>query len=142
MPASESIADLRRRLEQLNQLEDDRAQARKAGDSTLNSEALIESLRASITPSILGHHDRLRAYGRRSVAEARQGFCSGCQHPLNADMQVRLSRQTIPLKCDGCARFLFAPRPDGLPPSEMTTFQENTPATVRHFNPPSRKENL
>lgn len=124
MPASESIADLHRCLEQLNQLEDDRAQARKSGQSTLNSEALIESLRASITPSILGHHDRLRAYGRRSVAEARHGFCSICDHPLTADMHVRLCRQTSPLKCDGCARFLFAPRPDGLLPAPMTRLQE------------------
>ena len=107
MPTPELIADLRQQLEQLNQLEDDRALARKTGRSALNSEALMESLRANMPFGVLAHHDRLRAGGRRSVAEVRHGVCSGCHMSLPTGLQAEVQRESTLLKCETCGRFIF-----------------------------------
>jgi len=107
MPASEPIADLRQRLEQLNQLEDDGALAKRTGRSALNSEALMESLRANMPVGVLAHHDRLRARGRRSVAEVRHGVCSGCHMSLPTGLQAEVQRESTLLKCETCGRFIF-----------------------------------
>jgi len=107
MPASEPIADLRQRLEQLNELEDDRMQARRSGRSALNSEALLESLRANIPLGVLSHHDRLRSRGRRSIAEVRHGVCSGCHMSLPTGLQAEVQRESSLLKCETCGRFIF-----------------------------------
>jgi uncharacterized protein len=107
MPASEPIADLRQRLEQLNQLEDDGTLAKRIGRSALNSEALMESLRANIPVGVLAHHDRLRARGRRSVAEVRHGVCSGCHMSLPTGLQAEVQRESTLLKCETCGRFIF-----------------------------------
>jgi len=72
------VADTRKRLTELNRLENEGVVSRKSRHSPLNSEALIESLQASISPSVLMHHDRLRSRSRQSVAEVRHGVCSGC----------------------------------------------------------------
>jgi uncharacterized protein len=107
MPTPELIADLRQQLEQLNQLEDDRALARNTGRSALNSEALMESLRANMPLAVLSHHDRLRSRGRQSIAKIRHGVCSGCHMSLPTGMQAELQRQTTLLKCETCGRFIF-----------------------------------
>jgi len=107
MLASELIADLCQQLQQLNQLEDDRAQAKKTGRSALNSEALMESLRANMPLGVLMHHDRLRARGQQSVAEVRRGVCSGCRMSLPAGSLAEVQRQSRLLKCETCGRFIF-----------------------------------
>ncbi|NOS70388.1 MAG: hypothetical protein HOP33_10710 [Verrucomicrobia bacterium] len=108
MPASEPIADLRQRLEQLNQLEDDRTLAKKTGRSALNSEALMESLRANMLLGVLSHHDRLRSRGRRSIAEVRHGVCSGCHMSLPTGLQAEVQRESTLLKCETCGRFILS----------------------------------
>ncbi len=107
MPASEPIADLRQRLEQLNQLENDRALATKKGRSALNSNALMESLRAKIPLGVLTHHDRQRSRGRQSVAEVRHGVCSGCHMSLPTGLQAEIQRESTLLECKTCGRFIF-----------------------------------
>jgi predicted nucleic acid-binding Zn-ribbon protein len=107
MPTTEPIADLRQQLEQLNQLEDDRTQARRTGRSALNSEALMESLRANMPLGVLSHHDRLRSRGRQSLAEIRHGVCSGCHMTLPTGLQAEVQRQTSLLRCATCGRFIF-----------------------------------
>jgi predicted nucleic acid-binding Zn-ribbon protein len=107
MPASEPIADLRQRLEQLNQLEDNRALAKKTGRSALNSEALMESLRSNVPFGVLTHHDRLRSRGRQSVAEVRHGVCSGCHMSLPTGLQAEVQRESTLPKCETCGRFIF-----------------------------------
>lgn len=107
MPASEPIAYLRQRLEQLNQLEDDGTLAKRTGRSALNSEALMESLRANMPVGVLAHHDHLRARGRRSVAEVRHGVCSGCHMSLPTGLQAEVQHESTLLKCETCGRFIF-----------------------------------
>lgn len=130
MPASEPIADLRQRLEQLNQLEDDGALAKRTGRSALNSEALMESLRANMPVGVLAHHDRLRARGRRSVAEVRHGVCSGCHMSLPTGLQAAVQRESTLLKCETCGRFIF--------PAEMLVEQ---PLPAKISQSPKRAKN-
>ena len=127
MPASEPIADLRQRLEQLNQLEDDGALAKRAGRSALNSEALMESLRANMPVGVLAHHDRLRARGRRSVAEVRHGVCSGCHMSLPTGTVSDVKREDMLVKCDYCGRFAFRAEEESAPAPPPTTPQKKPP---------------
>ena len=108
MSTSEPIVDLRQRLEQLNELEDEHAQARKSGRSALNSEALPESLRANIPLGVVSHHERLRACGCRSDAEVRYGVCSECHMALPTGLLAEVQRESTLLKCENCGRFIFA----------------------------------
>jgi uncharacterized protein len=108
IPTTEPIADLRQQLEQLNQLQDDRAEACRSGRSALNSEALMESLRANMPLGVLSHHDRLRSRGRHSIAEVRNGVCSGCHMSLPSGLQAEVQRKSTLLKCETCGRFIFA----------------------------------
>lgn len=108
MPTSEPIADLRQRLEQLNELEDEHAQATNSGRSTLNPAALMESLRANLPVGVLLQHDRLRARGRRSIATVLNGVCAGCHMSLPTGLQAELRRGTTLSKCETCGRFIFA----------------------------------
>jgi predicted nucleic acid-binding Zn-ribbon protein len=107
MPTIEPLAGLRQRLEQLHELEDKQAQRSKSRRSTLNTEALMESLRANLPLGVLSHHDRLRSRGRRSIAEVRNGVCSGCHMTLSTGLQAELQRATTLLKCETCGRFIF-----------------------------------
>src|SRR3954464_10658448 len=65
MPDSEPFAELRLKLDQLNRLEDEGAMTRRSGRSALDSEALIESLRANIPLNVLLQTDRLRGPTKR-----------------------------------------------------------------------------
>jgi predicted nucleic acid-binding Zn-ribbon protein len=125
MPANVPIADLRQRLEQLNQLEDARVQARRSGHSALNSEALMESLRANIPLSVLAHHDRLRSRGRWSVAEVRHGVCSGCHRSLPTGLQAEVQRESTLLNCETCGRFIF-PAEEAVEPPLPTKISQSS----------------
>ncbi len=129
MPTREPIADLRQRLEQLNELEDEHAQARKSGRSALNSEALMESLRANIPLGVLTQHDRLRARGRRSIAEIHGSVCSGCHMGLPSGTMMEVKRASMLVKCDYCGRFVFLTDPEA--PASATLPTKEKPANRR-----------
>src|SRR6266550_2841543 len=116
MPASEPIADLRQRLEQLNELEDEQSLVRRSEHSASNSKVLRESLRANLPLSVLTHHDRLRSRGRRSVAEVRNGVCSGCHMNLPTGLQAEVQRKSMLLRCQTCERFIFPVKEASEPP--------------------------
>lgn len=101
------VADIHRHLTELNRLEDEAASCRRSGRSALNSEALIESLRANISISLLLHHDRLRARNWQSVAEIRRGVCSACHRVLPIGTLAEVKRRTSLLRCDNCGRFVM-----------------------------------
>lgn len=101
------VADIRQRLVQLNRLEEQVQDCRKWNDGSPSDEAIIESLRGNIAVSVLLHHDRLRARGRRSIAEVRHGVCSGCHMGLPVGTVAALKHQNQLLKCDYCGRYIF-----------------------------------
>ena len=107
MPGKEQLADILQKLEQLNRLEEEGSAVHRVGRSTLDSEALIESLRAHLPLSVLVQHDRLRAKGRRSIAALRRGVCSACHMSLPVGTQSEVKKQSALLRCDYCGRFVF-----------------------------------
>jgi predicted nucleic acid-binding Zn-ribbon protein len=101
------VADMRERLEQLNQVEEQLEDSRTWTNEGPGDGAILESLRAAISPSVLVHHDRLRARGRKSVAEVRNGVCSGCHMGLPLGTVAAVKHQSTLLKCENCGRFIF-----------------------------------
>ena len=126
MPDSEPFAELRLKLDQLNRLEDEGATTRRSGRSALESEALIESLRANIPLNVLLQHDRLRARGRQSVAEVRNGVCSGCHMSLPSGTLLEVKREAAIVKCDYCGRFIFAVEDEPGPSAKPSPMEKSS----------------
>ena len=118
------VADTLRQLTELNRLENEVALCQAEGRSTLQNDALIESLHASMSLSVVMLHDLLRLRGRQSVAEVRHGVCSGCHMALPSGLLAEVQRQTTLTKCQTCGRFIFlavetpAPAPTPEPPKK------------------------
>lgn len=126
------VAETLQRLTELNRLEDEGAMTRRSGCSALDSEALIESLRANIPLNVLVQHDRLRVRGRQSVAEVRNAVCSGCHMSLPIGTLAEAKRESVLVKCDYCGRFVFlaeeesAPTPPPATPKERQSSRRST----------------
>jgi hypothetical protein len=76
---------------------------------------LIEPLRASLPVSVLGHHDRMLARGRASIAAVRDGVCSACHLRLpGAHLASLKHSQDIEL-CDNCGAFIYLAAPAPAP---------------------------
>jgi predicted nucleic acid-binding Zn-ribbon protein len=101
------VSNTRRQLTELNRLENEIANCQAEGRSTLQNEALKESLHASMSLSVVMLHDLLRVRGRQSVAEVRHGVCSGCHMALPSGLLAEVQRQTTLTKCETCGRFIF-----------------------------------
>lgn len=107
MPDREKTSELRQKLQQLNKLEGELDAFQRVGHSTLNNKALIDSLRSNLPISVMVQHDRFRAKGRRSIADVRNGVCSGCHMALPAGTMAEVKRQLNLTRCDYCGRYLF-----------------------------------
>jgi len=134
MPGQEQFADFRRKLEQLNRLESEGATTRRSGRSALDSEALIESLRANIPLNVLLQHDRLRARGRQSVAEVRHGVCSGCHMSLPSGTLSEVKRESALVNCDYCGRFIFVAEEESAsePPAATPKERQSNRRSTKH----------
>ena len=121
------FAETRQRLTELNRLEDEGAVTRRSGRSALDSEVRIESLRANIPLTALLQHDRLRARGRRSVSEVRNGVCSGCHVSLPSGTLLDVKRESALVKCDYCGRFAFLAEEESTPALPQATPKEKPP---------------
>ena len=126
------VADTRQQLTELNRLENEVARCREEGRSTLQSDALIVSLRGSLSLTVLMLHDLLRLRGRQSIAEVRHGVCSGCHMGLSTGLQAEVLRQTTVPRCETCGRLLFlgadvpATEPTPEPPKKKTASKRAT----------------
>jgi predicted nucleic acid-binding Zn-ribbon protein len=68
----------------------------------------IESLRAPLPTSILGHYDRRKARGKLSVAPVRNGVCGACHLALpRARLADLISKPTELNVCDNCGVFIY-----------------------------------
>jgi predicted nucleic acid-binding Zn-ribbon protein len=65
------------------------------------------AIRALIPTAILGHHDRMRARGKKSVAAARNGVCGACHLKLPISHAISLNPEQDIEVCDNCGVFLF-----------------------------------
>jgi predicted nucleic acid-binding Zn-ribbon protein len=131
---NEDVSDTVRRLLELNRLEDELEQLKLHGEPSADTLALIESLRANISVSVLMQHDRLRARGRKSLAAARHGVCSGCHMSLPVGTVNELKRQDHVATCDNCGRFVFSLPKKQRPPQQPELLKSSAgigPATAR-----------
>ncbi len=76
-----------------------------------NVEKEKEQLRSLIPAQILGHHDRLIARGKKSVAVVRNQVCTGCHMRLPIGSINTLMQGTDIQLCDTCGRYLYLPDP-------------------------------
>ena len=101
------FSDTVQRLLKLNRLEDELEQLQLHREPSADTLALIESLRANISLTVLIQHDGLRAHGRKSLAEAQHGLCSGCHVSLPVGTVSELERGDHIVTCGNCGRFVF-----------------------------------
>jgi hypothetical protein len=69
----------------------------------------VAALRAQVPPQILGHYERLRLRGKKSVALIRNQACTGCymRQPIGK-INTLMRDEDIQL-CDSCGRYLYLP---------------------------------
>jgi C4-type zinc ribbon domain len=94
--------------------------------------AIVTELRGKISPQILVHYDRLRAHGKKGIAEVRNQVCTGCHMrvPLGLIMTIK-HNQDIQL-CDNCGRYLYLA-------DETETVPVVSPPAVMPFKIPRKK---
>ena len=106
MAMKNSIHETVSRLLDLHTLEERLRGFKRSREDTSDIEALMDSLRANIPLSMLLVHDRMRNRNRRSVAEVRNGVCSGC-HLTLATGNVHELKAGALRRCGNCGRYLY-----------------------------------
>lgn len=67
----------------------------------------VATARTLIPTAILGHHDRMRARGKKSVAAVRNSICGGCHLKLPISHSISLNPENDIEVCDNCGVFLY-----------------------------------
>ena len=101
------IVDTTRRLLELHALEERLSVFQRNHEKVTDAKALIRSLRANLPVGVVICHDRLRAQGRRSVAEVRRGVCSGCHMAVSTGLLGALRHCDTLHRCENCDRYLY-----------------------------------
>lgn len=101
------IGDTMRRLLAIHTLEE-RLEALRGNRQECSSvQAQLESLRAHLPLEVALGHDRFRRVGQRSVAEVRQGVCTGCRTVLSAEALAALKDDRTLHRCGTCGRYNY-----------------------------------
>jgi len=109
------IQETAKHLMQLHTLEERLSFYEEQDSDTAEVEDLIRAVRSQIPVPHLARHDRLRAQGKRSVAECRLGVCSGCHMKVAIGLvPALLSRDTVQT-CEHCGRFLYVSEKPPIP---------------------------
>jgi hypothetical protein len=104
------LSELLAALKKLNELQcPPRAEWTKAY-SPDERRVLMDSLRAQLPTSLLGHHDRSVARGRRSLTQVQNGVCGACHLRLPRDHFRPNTGHDLDV-CDNCGIFLEWPQP-------------------------------
>src|SRR5580704_16255758 len=70
----------------------------------------IESIRAPLPTSILGHYDGRKARGKLAIAPVRGGVCGACHLSIPSGRLADLRRKPRELNvCDNCGVFVYLP---------------------------------
>lgn len=94
------------RLLELHSFEERLGVFRQNQEKRVDTQALIGSLRANLPVGILTVHDRMRAKGKKTVAEVRNGVCAGCHLELATGNVAALQRGDL-RRCGNCGRYLY-----------------------------------
>ena len=115
-------ADILKRLRKLAQFD---AELRKLSNATEEYEEMrdkIESLRAPLPTSILGHYDGRKARGKLAIAPVHGGVCGACHLSIPTGRLSDLRRKPGELNvCDNCGVFIFLTEDESAPPSVSTS---------------------
>ncbi len=115
-------ADILKRLRKLAQFD---AELRKLSNETEEYEEMrdkIESLRAPLPTSILGHYDGRKARGKLAIAPVRGGVCGACHLSIPSGRLSDLRRKPGELNvCDNCGVFIFLTEDESARPSVSTS---------------------
>jgi predicted nucleic acid-binding Zn-ribbon protein len=121
-------------LIELHRLEEQLEKAR-SGKTELQDQ--LDSVRVKLIPNVLGHHDRMRARGRKSISEVRNGVCTGCHMLVAIGIFATLKRQDDIQICANCGRYLFiAETPPAPPPAPEPEPKPARKKRVKTAKPP------
>src|SRR5258708_24616329 len=82
----------------------------------------IESLRAPLPTSILGHYDGRKARGKLAIAPVRGGVCGACHLSIPSGRLSDLRRKPGELNdCGNCGEFIFLTEDESARPSVSTS---------------------
>jgi predicted nucleic acid-binding Zn-ribbon protein len=101
------IVDTIRRLLELHALEERLSVFQRNHQKVTDAQALLRSLRANLPVGVMFCHDRMRAQGKRSVAEVRHGVCSGCHMAVSTGLLGALRHCDTLHRCENCERYLY-----------------------------------
>jgi len=88
----------------LNQAEGEAARMKRL---SARIKAAMETQRVKIPASILTHHDRLKARGRRSAVAVHHDVCSGCHIAVAHSMRALLRHKMDLNVCDNCGCYIY-----------------------------------
>ena len=125
-------ADILKRLRKLAQFD---AELRKLSNETEEYEEMrdkIESLRAPLPTSILGHYDGRKARGKLAIAPVCGGVCGACHLSIPSGRLSDLRRKPGELNvCDNCGVFIFLTEDESAPPSVSTSDRAPVQKTLK-----------
>jgi predicted nucleic acid-binding Zn-ribbon protein len=125
-------ADILKRLRKLAQFD---AELCKLAADTQEYEEMrdkIESLRAPLPTSILGHYDGRKAHGKLAIAPVRGGVCGACHLSIPSGRLSDLRRKPGELNvCDNCGVFIFLTEDELAPPSVSTSDRAPVQKTLK-----------
>ena len=98
-------------LKSLRKLDEFDAALRRLSDQTeeyRETQDKIESLRALLPTSILGHYDGRKARGKLAIAPVHRGVCGACHLSMASGRLSDLRRKPGELNvCDNCGAFIY-----------------------------------
>src|SRR6516162_10755669 len=102
------VANILQSLRKLAQL--DTELCKLSRDTQRYQEVLdkIESQRAPLPTSILGHYDRRKARGKLAIAPVIRGVCGACHLSIPSGRVADVRRKPAELNvCDNCGAFIY-----------------------------------
>ena len=103
-------AKILKRVRQLAQFDAELRELSSDTDEYRKMQDKIESLRAPLPTSILGHYDGRKARGKLGIAAVRRGVCGACHLSIPSGRLADLRRNPGELNvCDNCGVFIYLP---------------------------------
>lgn len=83
-----------------------RLQNVELGQERLAGVPTADVIRKSLPEAVILHYDRLRARGKKGVAQVRRGVCGQCHMQVAVGLLAQLRRQDNLYRCENCGCYL------------------------------------
>ena len=101
-------ADILKSLRELDEFDAVLKKLSEQKEEYRETQEKIESLRALLPISILGHYDRRKARGKLAIAPVHRGVCGACHLSMASGRLSDLRRKPGELNvCDNCGVFIY-----------------------------------